>query len=288
MENTGSLLFPNDAPVWFLARGEGRFSGPFTGADLLREVKSGGATWTDYVMKSGQSEFRRLSEIPDFQPFLPQAPTSADAGKIQAQIKSLEHAMTQTKKGPPVPPPLSPPATAWFLYRDQAQYGPFPESEIRRLYSIGRADSTTHAWRDGMDTWLRLDQIDEFRELFAKGKEDAPPSRVSTEPEPPRDKRSAPRRPLVARVIVTDQKKVSSGLCRDISIGGMQVLTDLIPGKVGDQIRLNVSQAGDPSIPPFVAEGEIVRILEDGRGFSFRFLKLDDSVRTGIERFIRT
>jgi hypothetical protein len=37
---------------------------------------------------------------------------------------------------------------------------------------------------------------------------------------------------------------------------------------------------------PFVAEGVIVRVLEDGRGFSFRFEGLSRESQEAIERYI--
>ena len=47
----------------------------------------------------------------------------------------------------------------------------------------------------------------------------------------------------------------------------MQALTDRVPGAVGTTLRLNVSPSDAKTVKGFVAEGEIVRVLEDGRGF---------------------
>ena len=53
------------------------------------------------------------------------------------------------------------------------------------------------------------------------------------------------------------------GVCRDISIGGMQVLVDHFPAQVGERISLNVHP--ENSEHHFVADGEIVRkVLHDG------------------------
>jgi hypothetical protein len=108
-----------------------------------------------------------------------------------------------------------------------------------------------------------------------------------------RENRGTPRRPLVAKILMANQDSVIVAICRDISVGGMQVLTDRIPGVPGARIKLNVSQGGDAkvdsknvAIEPFVAEGVIVRILEDGRGFSFRFDRLPDPSRKTIEKYI--
>jgi hypothetical protein len=55
---------------------------------------------------------------------------------------------------------------------------------------------------------------------------------------------------------------------------------------------MNVSPSGTGKpvgmIEPFVAEGVIVRLLEDGRGFSFRFERLTDGARKTIETYIKS
>jgi hypothetical protein len=81
------------------------------------------------------------------------------------------------------------------------------------------------------------------------------------------------------------------GVCRDISIGGMQVLTENIPGAAGTRLRMNISPSSQESgrkIEPFVAEGIVVRILEDGRGFSFRFEKLPEPAKQAIEAYFES
>jgi hypothetical protein len=75
-----------------------------------------------------------------------------------------------------------------------------------------------------------------------------------------------------------------------VSVGGMQVLTKEIPGQVGDTIRVNISSAGQGSrtLEPFTAKGEIVRILEDSQGFSFRFHELKAEYADRLEQFLRS
>ena len=85
---------------------------------------------------------------------------------------------------------------------------------------------------------------------------------------------------------MTNESELVTGMCRDISIGGMQVLTDEVPGEVGTKIRLHVEPPKDSGLKAFVAEGTVVRILEDRRGFSFRFSKLSDEAKKSIESYI--
>jgi c-di-GMP-binding flagellar brake protein YcgR len=92
----------------------------------------------------------------------------------------------------------------------------------------------------------------------------------------------------VARLFLSNDKEVVVAVCRDVSIGGMQVLTDHVPGEVGTVLKLNVSPAQDSkAVKGFVAEGEIVRVLEDGRGFSFRFTRLSEDARKAIGAYVK-
>ena len=90
----------------------------------------------------------------------------------------------------------------------------------------------------------------------------------------------------MAQVYVTNQAELATGICRDISVGGMQLLTDKIPGAVGSSIHLNVTPPKDSGLKPFVAEGLIVRILEDQRGFAFRFTQISNEAKQSIESYI--
>jgi hypothetical protein len=72
----------------------------------------------------------------------------------------------------------------------------------------------------------------------------------------------------------------------------MQVLCDMAP-ETGSTISLNVQPTEDSGsaqpggkIDPFAAKGVVVRVLEDGRGFSFRFEDLSDTARTAIQSYI--
>ena len=87
-----------------------------------------------------------------------------------------------------------------------------------------------------------------------------------------------------ASIFVQQQNQVFEGICRDLSIGGMQVLLDGFPGKVAQNISINVHP--DNSDHHFVASGEIVRILEGNQGFSFRFINLNSEAMDAIRSYI--
>ena len=314
MENTGKVLFENDQPQWYIALGE-RWMGPLSAADVYQKILASEITWAHFVWKTGQPDWKRICDVKTFQAAVPTLPAKTmqqevkDASKpnIVATQRSTTRAAAQRKVAPAVSVDASE-GRIWFLFYNESQYGPFSSEEISRFLQVGKIHGRVHIWRDGLADWARLETIERFAGDVAESKRvrdqkktatppaapgGAKPTKVSKQEAKAEEQRRAPRMPLVAKILMANQQDVMVAVCRDISIGGMQVLTDQIPGKSGDRIKLNVSPAGRGSsgegtdIEAFVAEGVIVRILEDGRGFSFRFDRLPDSSRKAIEKYIQ-
>ena len=81
-----------------------------------------------------------------------------------------------------------------------------------------------------MKDWKILADFPEYQEVF----EELPPIIKESE------KRVSLRKPFVARLLIQNNKNIFEGICRDISIGGMQVLIDNFQGNAGDRITINV------------------------------------------------
>jgi hypothetical protein len=300
MENTEKVLFEDDSPQWYLAMGE-RWIGPISASDVYERVMSQQITWAHFVWKPGQAEWKRLCDVKTFKAAVPQQPPK----KLQNEVKEVSkpNIRSSSKQSPPIKTAQKRNAEntatramgklsderGWFLYFNDSQFGPFTKEEVSRFLSIGKITPRVHAWKGGMANWVRLQDIEAFEEVIAsevKSSGTMSKSGTGTKTKIPKpEQRFAPRRPMVARILMHNNRAVSEAMCRDISVGGMQVLTDVLPGAVGSKIRLNVSSA---AIDPFVAEGEIVRILEDNKGFSFRFDRLSDSAKKAIEKYIQS
>lgn len=265
MENTGSIRFAKDEPVWIVAVGD-QWAGPLKPSEVMKRVESGEFSWVQYVVKVGEKEWKRLCDVEIFKASLPQAPKDKPVPKVIAAA--------------PRPPEEPKP---WFIYHHDVQSGPLSASEINRGILAGTLDEESFVWKEGMDDWKPIKEAEPFKATFSQAaKSKAPPP-----PKKAKDKRKAPRKPLVARIMVAGSKELVSGICRDVSVGGMQVLTDAVPGEPGDTIQLNVTPPASTRLKPFVAEGVIVRVLEDRRGFSFRFEKLSSEARDSLEQYIR-
>ncbi|MBI4925900.1 MAG: DUF4339 domain-containing protein [Bdellovibrio sp.] len=288
MENRGKILFEDDLfPQWYLAGGD-QWMGPLTASDVYVKLLNHDVTWADYVWKTGESQWQRLCDLKVFHALIPKEPSK----ELQTKIKKLATPAIPFRDNK-----LSTPDTfgnkfdkkEWFISQKGVQYGPFSFQELSRLVQIEKVPKETYAWRDGMQNWDNIGNIKEFYEVVSAHKKNQNGKTTSKTKDQRVEQRRAPRRPLVARIFLTHEDSVIVAVCRDISIGGMQVLTDKVPGKSGTKIKMNISPAGDAKghrIQPFIAEGMIVRVLEDQCGFSFRFEKLPDRARRAIQNYI--
>lgn len=284
MENTGKLLFDHQNEKYFIVL-QGKAVGPMSAQEVYEKLQSHQIQLIDFFWQEGWSDWKRICDEKEFNVLLPAKPTIQSIEQIKAHQKQKKEAQAQALKAASV---------QYYLYFNKTQSGPFSSSELMHIFKSGRVNDSAYVWAAGWPNWKRSTEVEEFRHLLNTTPPTPPmPSfeaqqKISvTQNAESQEKRMAPRRPLVARLFLHNDQDVIIAICRDISIGGMQVLTDRIPGTVGSTIKLNVSP-GDPNqVKGFVAEGEIVRILEDGRGFSFRFTKISDEAQKAIKNYIQ-
>jgi hypothetical protein len=295
MENTGEILFGDDLPQWYVAVGE-RWVGPLTASEVYERILKGEFSWAHFVWKQGDPAWKRICDTETFQAAVPNAPSPRVLDQVKETARPTVKAAPARKSAPTPPPPIKE-EKSWFLHYNNSQYGPFAESEVSRYLTVGKIHGRVFGWKEGMATWERLERIPIFShesssskqshpERVEKKRSDASAPKETAVADPKGDLRRAPRRPIVARILMAKGESLLMGVCRDISVGGMQVLTEQIPGPAGTRIKLNVSPSTpEANIQPFVADGVVVRILEDGRGFSFRFDRLPEDTRRAIESY---
>ncbi len=267
MENRSPFAEQTQAE-WFIAVGE-KSIGPMTASEVYDRVIAGELTWISFVWKEGMGDWQRLADVPAFKAAMPPPPA------------------TKPKAQPPAPPMASKKIQIkeWFLYYNDSQFGPYTEDEIEGMAGIGKINPETFAWKDGLSDWEKIGSLSHFSELF----KNTPPRGTAVPESAGSEKRLYSRKPVLAKVILAEGDKIIVGMARDISIGGMQVLSDFVPSKVGSKLKLNVSppEPNHPLFTPFVAEGVVVRLHEDRRGFSFRFDELSTAARQVIERILQ-
>jgi PilZ domain/GYF domain 2 len=287
MENTLNLLMQDTALKWYTVV-NARPVGPLSAKEIVQRLQAGELNFASHLWKEGLTSWTRIYDVIDFKSLLPAEPSPSLIAEIQRSTQAA-------------PPPLAPKQKeelrTWYLYIDEANYGPISDLEVQSLLDSGRINATTYMWQKGFTDWMAMKDIESWaRRLSAPPAARLPPAAAAAanpfaavsapvaQAAAPADKRHAPRKPFETKILLTDGKEVGWAICRDISVGGMQVLMDHAPGPAGTALKLNVNPQGN--IPGFACEGSIVRILEDGRGFSFRFSSLTEAARSAIERYI--
>ncbi len=147
--------------------------------------------------------------------------------------------------------------------------------QLKQLYKENRINGKTFIFATGMKEWKVMGDLPDYEDLF----HELPP------PIKDADRRTATRKPFIAKLFVQNNKKLFEGLCRDVSIGGMQVLVNDFKGLAGDKISINVHPENTEY--HFTASGVVVRVLEGNSGFSFRFQELNDEAKRSIEKYIQ-
>ena len=266
---------------WFLHYSETQF-GPFSIEEVQKFLRAGKIHGKVFCWCEGMSDWKRLEQIEDL------SADVAEASRVRAEKKKSAHS-----------PPSAPAVTdsnarveGWIPNRpiDGRKRGELREEPV---FVLEEKPKKSMRSKTLTRFEIRPEEVvkKEKSSLENKNSSDSVLPTVESETKLiKKDLRSSARKSLVARVLVAGKDRLGVAMCRDVSIGGMQVLTDQLPGKVGDRIKLNVSPLGQPSggVEPFVAEGIIVRVLEDGRGFSFRFEKLAASAIRAIEAYLQS
>lgn len=224
----------------------------------------------DYVWKKGFENWKKVKDVGEFNVMpasIPSEPKIPDAPKPVVKELSLKDINEDEK------------ILFIRIGNDRgmtpSDYGPFNLKQLKQLFNENRINGKTMVFAKGMKEYKILGELPEYEDIF----NEKPPVI------PEAEKRSYPRKPFVARMFVQNNKKVFEGVCRDVSVGGMQVLMDEFTGKAGDKVSINVHP--ENSEYHFVASGLVVRILEGNSGFSFRFQGLSDEAKRSIEKYLQ-
>lgn len=260
----------NSGSNWYYVL-NGERQGPVEKSYIIALYKSGKLAEHDYIWCKGFENWIKISEAEGFNDQSPPEKSSFEEdapvdlpGVIQQKLafsandqEKIYYIKIGADRG-----------------QAEVEYGPFSVEILLKLYKENRINAKTFVFSKGMTNWSLISEFENFAEVF----DDVPPEIEED------DKRAFLRKPFLARMLIQNNQEVFEGICRDVSIGGMQVLIDKFPGKVGDSIDINVHPEAEEH--SFVASGKIVRLLEGGQGFSFRFHNLHQEAISAISSYI--
>jgi hypothetical protein len=272
------------ADSWYYVDGTERV-GPVAKSEIEGLFDVGKLNIESYVWTKGYDNWKKISEVDDFSNLGSEEVTEVIEAEENIKEESsvemkVERAEVETKESgfnfSSIDQDEKRITIKIGLDRggNEAEYGPFSLNQLKQAFEEKRINAKTLVFTSGMKDWTFLAEIPIYQELF----KESPPLIEETE------KRANTRKPFVARMFFHDQNDVFEGVCRDISVGGLQILVSEFPGNVGDFVNLNVHP--DNSDYCFVASGKIVRLLDGGQGFSLRFTDISDEARKSISEYI--
>jgi len=266
--------------VWYYVQGNERV-GPVERSELSELFKNGTVTTDTYVWTKGYDNWKVLNAVDELNDIYNRSESAFDNTSFAQSSTSDEDAFDFPERIVSLDLSQVDDNDKIFTIKvgvdrggEEAEYGPFSLVQLKKAYEQKRINEKTYIFTPGMDNWVFLGDF----ELFQKITGDLPPEIDDQE------RRRTVKKPFIARMFFHDNSSVYEGICRDISVGGLQILVSGFPAKVGEKVSMNVHP--DNSNHCFTASGVVVRKLEGDTGFSLRFENLNDSAVSAISNYI--
>ncbi len=265
---------------WYYVEGSERV-GPVVEDELKVLFAKGKLNAESYVWKKGLENWEKICDLSELDYLLHQ-----EEEAIVAIVNKQSDKVPDVLKLPPIK------EFSWVKYdldapiflikigvdrgTSSTEYGPYSMNIIKKLFFDNRVGPKTYIFTPGMKDWIFLADIPKYSELFM-----GIPPVIDEE-----QRRLDQRKPFIARMLFHDNNNVYEGVCRDISIGGVQVLVSGMNVIVGETINMNVHPTNSDYC--FVAAGKIVRVLDGNQGFSLRFENLSSEAHKSIDQYVET
>lgn len=267
---------------WYYVQGSERV-GPVEKEEIHSLFHEGVLNPESYVWRKGFDNWKNLNAIDEFDSLLTGDDDSHDNDTYEDEVESIP----QMDEGHVETRPSSFDLNSIghndkvFTIKvgydrggNENEYGPFSIAQLSRAFEEKRISERTFIFTPGMTTWVLLGDFERFEDIAG-----SLPPKITEE-----DRRFNVRKPFVARLFFHDNQTVYEGICRDISVGGLQILVSEFPCSVGDKVSMNVHP--DNSDYHFTASGKVVRKLEGNAGFSLRFEDLAPDAHSAIQSYI--
>jgi hypothetical protein len=208
---------------------DGKNLGPFEAQAISDKISSGELTNSDYIYLDATSEWIPISQHSDF--------------KHEEDKENNEN-----KSGPS----LKPDSHQWYVLKGKNRYGPFIFLDLIRMLQEKSLFEFDYIWHDGLETWKRLAEVEDFHPTKIKAllkEEDVENSQLFHRRRHLRFKYECP---LVAH----DNAQVWRGKTVELSEGGAGIVMDnamILPGQ-----NVYVHFKPGPTSKPFNVLCEIV------------------------------
>lgn len=154
----------------------------------------------------------------------------------------------------------------WYLQSQGAEFGPFSFMELGQILNSGKLSGKIYVWKEGLVNWMEVGSIEQVLADLPQAERTK-----SFVIERGANKRLYIRSAIVATVSVKLDGEIHTGLCLDISEGGVQVGKWTARVKLGSSYSIIITPLGLTGIAPFTAEAVVSWTDEKLELTGFRF-----------------
>ncbi len=164
----------------------------------------------------------------------------------------------------------------WYFYNGEAQVGPITEDELRQQIKEQTVALNHHVYCDGYENWKLLADVPEL--LTESNAEQEYPI-----------KRTSARAPIHELVVAHNDRHITSGTVRNISLTGLFLETNDSAFKLNEEIKITLKE-GRGLGKPVNLRGVVVRSTQDEHfphGYGLELHDMDDQTQARIVDYIK-
>ncbi len=253
-----------------------RILGPLRQQVTFEMLKNRDIEWIDFACNPAMNlSWKRISEIEQFCKHLPQMPSRTTYEKILQAFNGNVNNVIQRK------------IDAWYLQFKGSKFGPLTVSEIQILMKQPQFQKGLYVWKEGMENWIPLSNTtDEGLKIFEAQSEIEMGDFGNID-----HGRKADRVKLMASVQITvnyhERVNRFYGICRDISITGLYMITQ-VKLTIGMELGLFVVPLIGTTVEKFSVSGKVVASHRDDEGLAIEFIGLSEKSISEISSFVKS
>lgn len=254
--------------------------GPFSEELLMDKIKAKEVSWMDYIFDEAKKDWIIIVEHKSFNKMFTES-------VLKHSINDPISNKKQQSKTKELSPLDSIKEKAWYILKDNNNYGPFSKVEIIQMLQAKILYEYDFLWQPDMESWMRLAEINDFsrsnlKKLIQSG--DPELSEIFF-------RRRNVRVTYGCSLIVHNNKQIFKGRSLEISSGGAGVYIDTNQFAPGQNLFLHF-QPGD-GVPPFNAVCTIIskefhsnpiNKMDEYR-YGVKFTSISQNIKQKIQEF---
>lgn len=261
---------------YFLNKNEKQV-GPFTAEQILEKIQLKELSWMDYIFDEMKKDWILLMEHKQFNNHF----TESILKKANA------HNPTQQAPVPKEKAKDSIDSKAWYVLKDNNNYGPFSMAEIIQMLQAKILFEFDYVWQEKFDGWKRVAEVSDFsseniQKLLKSGNPEVTDYFF---------RRRNVRVNYGCSLVIHDNKQIYKGRSIELSSGGAGVFIETNHFNPGQNLFLHF-QPGD-GVPPFNAICTIVskQFSENATSssseyrYGVKFTSISQSIKQKIQEY---